>query len=191
MSYTSGSHTVFHHRYHIVWITKYRYKVLEGALRERIPTIIRQLCKEQDHIGVDRRHKFVRRYVVSDASVHDSQKFEDVLDTSNTASDVWADSAYRSDEIEEKLAECGLKSRIHRRAYRNRKLSEAQKAANTTRSKVRARVEHVFGDQKNGMGAEIVRTIGIVRARCKIGMTNLVYNMRRFICLERMAAAAG
>ena len=57
----------------------------------------------KNHIGVDRRHKFVRRYVVSDASVHDSQKFEDVLDTSNTASDVWADSAYRSDEIEEKL----------------------------------------------------------------------------------------
>src|SRR2546430_7154345 len=46
MSYTSGSHTVFHHRYHIIWITKYRYKVLEGALRERIRTIIRQLCKE-------------------------------------------------------------------------------------------------------------------------------------------------
>jgi IS5 family transposase len=83
----------------------------------------------------------VRRYVVSDVSVHDSQKFEDVLDASNTASDVWADSAYRSAEIEEKLAECGLKSRIHRRACRNRKLSESQKAANTTRSKVRARVE--------------------------------------------------
>src|SRR6202795_3305684 len=55
------------------------------------------------------------------------------------------------------------------------------------RSNVRARVEHVFGDQKNGMGTGIVRTIGIVRARCKIGMTNLVYNMRRFIILERMA----
>src|SRR6202047_5115929 len=144
----------------------------------------------KNHIGVDRRHKFVRRYVVSDASVHDSQKFEDVLDTSNTASDVWADSAYRSDEIEEKLAERGLKNRIHRRAYRNRKLSEARKAANTTRLKERARDENVFGDQKNGMGAELVRTIGIVRARCKIGMTNLAYNMRRFVCLERMAAAA-
>ena len=93
----------------------------------------------KNHIGVDRRHKFVRRYVVSDASVHDSQKFEDVLDTSNTASDVWADSAYRSQEIEEKLGRRGLKSRIHRRAYRNRKLSEAQRAANTTRSNVRAR----------------------------------------------------
>ena len=42
----TGCHTVFHHRYHIVWITKYRYKVLEGALRERIRTIIRQVCKE-------------------------------------------------------------------------------------------------------------------------------------------------
>jgi IS5 family transposase len=48
--------------------------------------------------------------------VHDSQKFGDVLYTSNAASDVWADSAYRSDKIEEKLAERGLKSRIHRRA---------------------------------------------------------------------------
>ena len=134
----------------------------------------------KNHIGVDRRHKFVRRYVVSDASVHDSQKFEDVLDTSNTASDVWADSAYRSDEIAEKLAERGLKSRIHRRAYRNRKLSEAQKAANTARSKVRARVEYVF-KRRHGPGRAHHRH----RSRAvQIGMTNLVYNMRRFVCLE-------
>ena len=48
MSYTSGSHTVFHHRCHIVWITKYRYKVLEGAVRERIRTIIWQVCRRPD-----------------------------------------------------------------------------------------------------------------------------------------------
>src|SRR5258707_11912770 len=48
--YATGCHTVFHHRYHIVWITKYRYKVLEGALRERIREIIRQVC---DEIGVE------------------------------------------------------------------------------------------------------------------------------------------
>ena len=40
------------------------------------------------------------------------------------------------------------------------------------------------------MGAGIVRTIGIVRARCKVGMTTLVYTMRRFIILERMAEVA-
>jgi transposase, IS5 family len=127
---------------------------------------------------------------VSDASVHDSQKFEDILDTRNPASDGWAGSGDRSREIEEKPGRRGLKSRIHRRAYRNRKLSEAQKAAHTTRSKVRARAAHVFGDQKNAMGAGIVRTIGIVRARCKIGMTNLVSNIRRFLILERMAEVA-
>lgn len=46
MGYSRGSHTVYHHRYHIVWITKYRYKVLEGKLRERIREIIRRVCGE-------------------------------------------------------------------------------------------------------------------------------------------------
>jgi len=62
-------------------------------------------------------------------------------------------------------------------------------AASTSRHASQSLMQQ--GDQKNGMEAGIVRTIGIVRARCKIGMTNLVYNMRRFVCLERMAAAAG
>jgi len=42
----TGAHTVFCHRYHIVWITKYRYKVPEGAVRGRIREIIRQVCAE-------------------------------------------------------------------------------------------------------------------------------------------------
>ena len=45
MSYDKSSHTVFHHRYHIVWI-KYRFKVLKGELRERVREIIRQVCRE-------------------------------------------------------------------------------------------------------------------------------------------------
>ena len=143
----------------------------------------------KNHIGVDRKHKLIRRYAETDASVHDSQKLDDVLDKSNTGSEVWADSAYRSAEIEAKLEARGYKSRVHRRAARNRPLSERQKAANTTRSRVRARVEHVFGHQENSMGGKIVRTIGIARARVKIGMMNLVYNMRRLVQLERMAAA--
>jgi Transposase DDE domain len=59
-------------------------------------------------------------------------------------------------------------------------------AANTTRSRIRARVEHVFGHQENSMGRKLVRTIGIARATVKIGMMNLVYNMRRLVQLERM-----
>ena len=69
-------------------------------------------------------------------------------------------------------------------------ISPRQQAANKTRSKVRARVEHVFGHQETGMGGKLVRTIGLVRARMKIGMQNLVYNMRRLATLERTAATA-
>ena len=111
-----------------------------------------------------------------------------ILDKSNTSNEVWADSAYRSAEMEAKLKERGYKSRIHRRGARNHPLSERQQAANTARSRVRARVEHVFADQENGMGGIFVRTIGIARAAVKIGMMNSVYNMRRFVWLERAAA---
>lgn len=122
--------------------------------------------------------------------MHDSQKLDELLDRSNTDAEVWADSAYLSEETEAKLKGKGYKSGVHRRAVRNRPLSRRQQAANTTRSRVRARVEHVFADQENGMGRKIVRTIGMARARVKIGMMNLVYNMRRFVQLERMAAPA-
>ena len=50
MGYNTGSHTKFHHRYHIVWVPKYRYKVLRGAIRERVRDIARQVCKE---LGVE------------------------------------------------------------------------------------------------------------------------------------------
>ena len=142
----------------------------------------------KNHINIDRRHKLVRRYAVSAASVHDSQKLEDVLDPDNTASGVWADSAYRSKESEEMLAERAMKSHIHRRGNRGKPLDPRQEAANKTRSKVRARVEHVFGTQHTSMGGKFVRTIGIVRATTKIGMQNLAYNMRRLVVLERAAA---
>jgi putative transposase len=49
MQYATGSHTVFHHRYHIVWVPKYRYKVLKGEIRLRVRDIIRHVC---DDMGV-------------------------------------------------------------------------------------------------------------------------------------------
>ena len=120
------------------------------------------------HLGVDKVHKLIRKWDATDASVHDSQKLDDVLGLSNTGDGVWADSAYRSVQIEAGLKARGLQSRIHRRAARDRPLSERQKSANTTRSKVRAPVEHLFG-QQSSMGGKIVRTIGIVRRGSRSG----------------------
>jgi len=142
----------------------------------------------KNHINVDRRHKLVRCYKVTDASVHDSQVVEDILNADNTASSVWADSAYRSAEIETMLKEKGLKSRIHRKGRRNKPLTKREQHGNNIRSKVRVRVEHIFGAQSNDMGGTLVRSIGLVRAKARIGLKNLTYNMRRLVQLEHLAA---
>ena len=95
----------------------------------------------------------------------------------------------RSAETEATLKARGFKSRIHVRAARSHPLSKTEEEANRKKSRVRARVEHVFGAQQTSPGSRIVRTIGIVRARAKIGLQNLVYNIRRLVTLERMAVA--
>jgi IS5 family transposase len=143
----------------------------------------------KNHVNADAKHKLIRRYEVSDAAVHDSQKLEGLLNKGNTSRDVFADSAYRSAETEATLKAQGFKSRIHVRAARSHPLSKTEEEANRKKSRVRARVEHVFGAQQISPGGRIVRTIGIVRARAKIGLQNLVYNIRRLVTLERMAVA--
>jgi transposase, IS5 family len=143
----------------------------------------------KNHVNADAKRKLIRQYEVTDASVHDSQKFDELLNQGNTSADVYADSAYRSAETEAKLNSRGFRSRIHRRASRNHPLSKAQESANRRKSRIRARIEHVFGAQQTAPGGRIVRTIGIARAKVKIGLQNLVYNIRRLVTLERMAAA--
>ena len=143
----------------------------------------------KNHVNADARYKLIRGYGVTDASVHDSQKLEGLLSKANTSAEVYADSAYRSAEIEARLRERGFKSRIHVRASRNHPLSQAQEKANSRKSKIRARIEHVFGAQENAPGGRLVRTIGMVRAKTKIGLQNIAYNIRRLVTLERMAAA--
>ena len=114
---------------------------------------------------------------MTDAAVHDSRPLEELLTKGNTSADVFADSAYRSAEIEAKLKASGFKSRIHRRANRNHPLSDAQTRANRAKSRIRARIEHVFGAQQSSAGGRIVRTIGIMRARAKIGLQNLAVDV--------------
>ncbi len=138
----------------------------------------------KNHINIDRTYKLVRRYRVTDASVHDSQVMDELLTSDNMASGVWADSAYRSKAIEAKVKAKGLTSRIHRKGHRNRPLRDWEKAGNRSRSRFRARVEHVFGAQHNDMGGTLVRSIGLVRARARTGLKNLAYNMRRLVGLQ-------
>ena len=142
----------------------------------------------KNHINADAKNKLIRAYAVSAASVHDSQVFDELLDQSTDEDGqkraAYADSAYRSKEQEERLQANGIESQICEKGARGKPLTEEQKAANRQKSKTRVRVEHVFGAQAQ-MGGHVVRTIGMARARVKIAIMNLAYNMRRFVLLCR------
>jgi IS5 family transposase len=142
----------------------------------------------KNHVNVDNAHKLVRKYPVTDASVHDSQRLETLLDAGNTSRSVWADSAYRSEATEADLKAQGYRSRIHRKGVRGKALTHREKQGNKTRSQTRCRVEQVFAWIAQ-WGGKAVRSIGLARAEVRIGFMNLVYNMRRFCTLQRVAAS--
>lgn len=106
-----------------------------------------------------------------------------LLGKTNTASPVWADTAYRSAANEAHLVRHGPRSRIYFRRKPGRDLTQPQRKTNRTRTAVRSAVETVFTAQKHGVRL-VIRTIGIARATTKIGLANLAYNIRRFIWIE-------
>lgn len=137
----------------------------------------------KNHINVDAKTKLITKQVTSDASVHDSQVFKDLVD--DTDQRVMADSAYYSDKREDYvLQECDAEEYLMRKGYRNNPLSEEEKLRNHRISKIRVRVEHVFGRMKH-MGADFCRSIGLLRAQQHNSLCNLVYNMDRYAFLVK------
>lgn len=82
----------------------------------------------------------------------------------------------------------GKVSRIHRKKPKGSPMAKATAKANAAKSKIRARAEHLFAEQKDRMGL-FIRTIGKARAEAVITLTNMAYNMKRWCWLEKMAAA--
>jgi IS5 family transposase len=148
----------------------------------------------KNHVEADVGTKIIADYEVTNASVPDSVPFGDLLpqeakkeeQNKNDQQPVFADSAYKSQEIEQEWERRGFEPQIIERAYRNTPLTDEQKENNKLKSKIRVRVEHIFDAQKMRMGNEIVRTIGMIRAKFQIGMRNLVYNMSRLVSLKRV-----
>jgi transposase, IS5 family len=143
----------------------------------------------QNHVSIDRGFGFIRKWSATDAVAYEGRRLrEGLLDKTNTASGVWADTAYRSATNEEFMEKNGFVSHVHRKKPKARAIPEAMRRANAAKSKIRSRVEHVFAEQKDRMGL-FIRTIGIARATTKVGLANLVYNIKRLLFLRRLAAS--
>jgi len=139
----------------------------------------------KNHVKVDRKTKLIKKSVVTDASVHDSQALANLVDKSDEGKPIYADSAYSGEAQLNTIRDTKALPRINEKGYRNKKLTETQKKRNRQLSKTRARVEHVFGFMTMSMGGMFIRCVGLARAEMAIMMKNLAYNMRRSCVLLR------
>ena len=140
----------------------------------------------KNHAKVDSKGKFINKYLVTDASVHDSQALEELLEKKDKGQPLYGDSAYTGDKQQKVIRKYRLKNKVHKKGYRGNPLSERQKKNNNIKSKTRVRVEHVFGFMEQSMNGLVVNSIGIVRATGIIGLINLTYNIFRFEQVKRL-----
>jgi hypothetical protein len=151
-----------------------------GAARTAAPEIGIPMFGYKNHFGIDREHGFVRRFKVTDAAAHDAQ-FRAVLEPANTASPVWADTAYRSAANFEKLERYGLKPQFQRARPRG-----ASHVAH--RARIHSRVEHVLAAQKCRF-ALVIRKVGKAHTTTKLALASLAYYFTRFLWPETRKAA--
>jgi IS5 family transposase len=168
------------------WTIKRARKRLAGAGAPRArgaAAIAVPVFGYKNHLEIDRRHGFIRRFAVTDAATYDGGQLGQLLDPDNTASPVWADTAYRSAANVALLARRGLVPQFQRPKPRGRSMPPHLARGNTTRARVRVAIEHVFAAQKCRLGL-IIRAVGLARATTKLGLANLVTNMRRLVWFE-------
>ena len=136
----------------------------------------------KDHVKADAKSKLITNYSVTSASVNDNQEFVGLLKQNDGL--LYADCAYVGKKFVEQFPE-GVTSMIHEKAEKSRPLTDAQKASNREKSRIRCRIEHIFGYMTGAMRGITVRSIGLARAKFNIGMMNLVYNLCRYSFLMR------
>ena len=140
----------------------------------------------KNHTRADAESVIITDYTVTDASVHDSQELSALVNEKKLAETLFADSAYKSAKIDGMLEDLGIKNFIHEKGARNRPLSELQKELNRLKSQIRCKIEHIFGYMENSMGGPEQDYIGRERNATGIGLSNLTYNLKRYIQLIKL-----
>jgi IS5 family transposase len=140
----------------------------------------------KNHVRADAESLLITDYVVTDASVHDSQALPELISEADKGEPFFADSAYKSTAIDQRLETHGIRNFIHEKAYRNKPLDKDSLELNRMKSKVRCRIEHIFGCVQNSMGGPELEYIGLARNATGIGLSNLAYNILRFVQLIKI-----
>ena len=145
----------------------------------------RQYFGYKNHAKIDQRTKLIEACSVTPASVHDSQVLFDLVGEGDGR--LYGDSAYHSEAASKRLMEMGIQDWTIKPNRRNRPLTDRQRETNRTKSRIRARIEHVFGSVTMALGGTFQRCIGFKRNAAMIIFGNLVYNMHRLRCITKGA----
>ena len=133
----------------------------------------------KNHVKADKKTKLIEKYHTTDASVHDSNVIAPLIEEKDKGQDLFLDAGYESKgEIVRKK---GMNPIICEKGHRNNPLTDEQKQNNRIKSKDRCRIEHIFGFIEGAMDGSLVRSIGMVRAKAANALTNLVYNIFRYV----------
>lgn len=139
------------------------------------------------HLGIDSKLKLIHSAVATAANVHDSRILPDLLHGAETR--VWGDSAYTGQTAAIRAAAPKAQDFTHEKATRNHPLTEAQKARNTTKSRVRAKGEHPFLVLKRLFGFAKTRYRGLLKNAHRLfvacALANLFMVRRRLLRLAR------
>jgi transposase, IS5 family len=139
----------------------------------------------KNHIKADSKTKLITDYKATTANIHDSEMLDELLDKKEDGGQsIHADSAYRSEALEEVCRKKNIKSCIHEKGYRNKPLTKRQQQRNKKKSKIRARVEHIFGFMTNTMNEMYLHYRNFARNGAGIGLMNLTYNLFRLVQLK-------
>lgn len=139
----------------------------------------------KNHIKIDSKGKLIDTYMVSDASVHDSQVLDMLLTEEDENQPLYADSAYTGPNQDVVISDFKMSNHVCEKRRRNTSLTNEQQANNRIKSKTRARVEHVFGFMEQSMRGLYIWSVGLARATGIIGLINLTYNIFRYEQLIR------
>jgi IS5 family transposase len=139
----------------------------------------------KNHIKIDSETKLIAGFQVTPANIADNHIADSLLDKKEDGGQpLYADSAYRSKELEQCYERKNIIDKVMKQSYRYKTLTEAEKKANKINSRIRIRIEHVFGFMTNSMNRMYLRYRSFVRNRIGIGLMNLTYNLFRLVQLN-------
>lgn len=139
----------------------------------------------KNHIKADNKTKLITGYKATAANIHDSEVIGELLSKKeDSGQPVHADSAYRSEAIEQSCRRKDIESCIHEKGYRGNPLTKRQQQRNRKKSKIRARAGHIFGFMTNSMNEMYLRYRDFARNQAAIGLMNLTYNLFRLVQLK-------